>query len=104
MLSGKIQLFPNDISINYFSISTAEIHKKMKIQWTLSKEKTREKNDKLVFHTLKTSVTMFYGLVSGSYANKVASSRLIIIKDIQFDKWNPQEETETERGGGVEGN
>lgn len=62
MLSGKIQLFPSDISINYFSISTAEIHtQKTKIQRTLSKEKTREKNDKLVFHTLKTSVTVFYG-------------------------------------------
>lgn len=53
---------------------------------------------------METSVTVFYGLISGSYANKVASSRLIIIKDIQFDKWNPQEETERERGGGEEGN
>lgn len=86
MLSVKIHLFPYDTSINSSRISTAENiqNKKKKNQWSLSKEKTQ--NDKLIFYTLETFVTVFYGLVSGSYANKVAPPRLIIMKDVQYDK------------------
>lgn len=49
-------------------------------------KRENSKNDKLIFYTLETSVIVFYGLVSGSYANKVAPPRLIIIKDVQLDK------------------
>lgn len=66
------------------------------MQWSLSKVKTHE-NDKLVFHTWETFLTVLYGLVSGSYANKVAPPRFIIIKDVQLDMWNLQNEKQRER-------
>lgn len=59
-------------------------------------KRENSKNDKLIFYTMETFVTVFYGLVSGSY---VIPPRLIIIKDVQLDKQNPQEETERERNG-----
>lgn len=43
MLSVKIYLFPNDVSINSFRMSVRNIQKKKKIPWTLLKEKTPEK-------------------------------------------------------------
>ena len=61
MLSVKIYLFPNDVSINSFRMSVRNIQKKKKDSMNLVKrENSRKKNDKLIFQTVEAFV--FYGL------------------------------------------